>query len=76
MRFFTSDHHFGHQNILKFMADTRKFSNTDRMREVLIKNWNAAINTEDEVFVLGDFAYKEREFQNCQSARYFCQRSA
>ena len=64
MRFFTSDHHFGHQNILKFMSDTRKFANTDRMGEVLVKNWNAAIGHEDEVFVLGDFAYKEREFQN------------
>ena len=64
MRFFTSDHHFGHQNILKFMSDTRKFVNTDRMREVLIENWNAAISQDDEVFVLGDFAFKEYEFQN------------
>jgi len=56
MRFFTSDLHFGHQNIIKY-AD-RPFSSVDEMNETLIENWNSVVRpgVEDEVWVLGDFA--------------------
>lgn len=36
--FFTADHHFGHQNIIKFSA--RPFESLEQMNEQLIKKWN------------------------------------
>ncbi|MDR3059367.1 MAG: metallophosphoesterase, partial [Prevotella sp.] len=51
---FTSDHHFGHKNIIEFSQ--RPFLNTDEMNEELIKRWNEKIGTEDMVYHLGDFA--------------------
>jgi calcineurin-like phosphoesterase family protein len=54
MRFFTSDTHFGHKNIIKFCG--RPFNDVDHMNEILIKNWNAAVEPDDEVFHLGDVA--------------------
>lgn len=57
--FFTSDHHFGHENIIRFC--NRPFENVREMNEVLIERWNEKIKSNDEVYHLGDFAltYKE-----------------
>ena len=52
--FFTSDHHFGHSNIIKFCK--RPFKDVEEMNEVLIERWNEKINPEDEVYHIGDFA--------------------
>lgn len=57
--FFTSDHHFGHTNILKFC--NRPFNSIDEMNEELIKRWNEKISPEDEVYHLGDFALTTSE---------------
>ena len=51
-RFYTSDLHFGHANIIKYC--NRPFENADDMNEALVKNWNDKISYEDEVFILGD----------------------
>ncbi len=50
--FFTSDHHFGHKNIIKFSE--RPFKDVQEMDEVLIQKWNEKITEEDEVYYLGD----------------------
>lgn len=53
--FFTSDQHFGHNNILKYCPQTRPFGNIDIMNGVLIESWNDVVAEEDIVYVLGDF---------------------
>ena len=42
--FFTSDHHFGHDNIIKFC--NRPFEDVREMNQVLIERWNKKIKTE------------------------------
>lgn len=51
--FFTSDHHFGHTNIIRFC--NRPFRNVHEMNEVMIQKWNEKIGPNDEVYHLGDF---------------------
>lgn len=51
---FTSDHHFGHKNIIEFSK--RPFKNEDEMNAEMIKRWNEKISKDDIVYHLGDFA--------------------
>ena len=57
-RFFTSDLHFGHENVLRF--DDRKFKDVDEMDAELIRRWNAKVGKGDIVYVLGDMIWKTR----------------
>lgn len=50
----TSDLHFWHANIIKFC--NRPFATVEEMNEVLISNWNAVVQPEDTVYVVGDFS--------------------
>jgi calcineurin-like phosphoesterase family protein len=52
--FFTSDHHFGHANIIRFCD--RPFKDVQEMDEELIRRWNERIGPNDEVYHLGDIA--------------------
>lgn len=52
--FFTSDHHFGHNNIIRFCD--RPFESVDEMDEILIERWNQKVRKHDRVYHLGDFA--------------------
>lgn len=54
MRFFTSDTHFGHKNIIKYCE--RPFSDYEVMDSQLIKNWNSVVGDTDVVYHLGDLA--------------------
>jgi calcineurin-like phosphoesterase family protein len=58
---FTADHHFGHENILKFSK--RPFDNIDRHDAALVDAWNDTVAPGDVVFHLGDFAYRGKEAQ-------------
>lgn len=58
----TADLHLGHANIIKFLD--RPFRNAagepdvDQMDQTLISNWNARVEDDHNVLVVGDFAYK------------------
>lgn len=56
MRYFTADTHFGHASILGMCH--RPFASTDEHDAALIANWNAVVCKSDEIWHLGDFAYK------------------
>ena len=53
-KFFTSDLHFGHVNIIQFCG--RPARDIDEMHDIIIDNWNNTVGVDDEVWVLGDFA--------------------
>jgi calcineurin-like phosphoesterase family protein len=61
MDYFTSDLHFGHQNLLGF--DNRPFSNSDEMTVGLIERWNARVTARDTVYVLGDMMWSMKPGQ-------------
>lgn len=56
--FFTSDLHFGHENVLRF--DSRPFATVEEMDSELIRRWNAKVGRGDLVYVLGDMIWKSR----------------
>lgn len=56
--FFTSDLHFSHANILKYQPD-RPWANVQDMNEGIISNWNSVVTPQDEVYIIGDFAFAQ-----------------
>lgn len=56
MNLFISDIHFGHRNVIEF--DHRPFVDVEEMDRTLIKLWNGRVSPEDDVYVIGDFAYR------------------
>lgn len=63
MVFFTSDPHFNHQNIAgpkvsSWKSGYRNFETTHEMNKALIQNINNTVSEEDELYILGDFAFK------------------
>ena len=57
MIFFTSDHHFGHENIISF--SNRPFNDLHHMHASMTARWNNVVHKDDVVFHLGDFAFKQ-----------------
>lgn len=55
--FFTSDTHLGHANILK-LGRGRPFASIEEHDETIVKRWNAVVGPDDDVWHLGDFAYR------------------
>ena len=55
---YTSDHHFGHENIIRLAK--RPFSSLDEMHQVMVNRWNAVVKPDDIVWHLGDFTYKDK----------------
>lgn len=54
--FFTSDLHFGHENVLRF--DNRPFASVEEMDAELVRRWNEKVGKGDLVYVLGDLIWK------------------
>lgn len=55
MRWFTSDWHLGHTNILQYCD--RPFRDTQAMDDSIINHANALLSPEDELWILGDLAF-------------------
>ena len=56
--YFISDLHLGHANCIRF--DKRPGESSEEMDTEIIRRWNRKVRKEDHVYVLGDFAYKNR----------------
>ena len=54
--YFTSDHHFGHANIIRFC--NRPFATVEEMDAELIRRHNEVVGPQDIVVHAGDFAYR------------------
>ncbi len=54
--FFTSDTHFGHDNIRSHC--NRPFASVEEMDEAMIRRWNETVGVADIVYHLGDFAWR------------------
>ena len=53
MIYFTSDPHFGHSNIIRYV--NRPFRSVEEMDEILINNFNNVVDKNDTLYILGDF---------------------
>lgn len=62
MNYYIADMHFGHANILKLSH--RPFKNIDEMDEYIIKKWNEKVTKDDDVYILGDFAFRSEDPMN------------
>lgn len=57
--FFSSDLHFGHQNIIKYCS--RPWKTAAEMDEALIANWNNTVTEGDIVYILGDVFFCDEQ---------------
>lgn len=55
MKYYISDLHFGHRNVIRF--DKRPFNSVEEMENVLVDNWNKKVTNGDIVYILGDFCF-------------------
>lgn len=53
--FVCADLHFNHKNIIAY--ENRPWPDREAMNQGLIANWNAVVNPEDTVYVLGDVGF-------------------
>lgn len=71
-KWFISDTHFFHENILKFTGDDgkviRNFPDITEMHERMVERWNARVKDNDYVYHLGDVTFKyDRQFNELMS---------
>lgn len=57
--YITADHHFNHENIIKYCK--RPFKTTKEMNGVMIEKWNKKVGKDDLVIHLGDFGLGNKE---------------
>ena len=55
---YTADPHFGHENVIEFCE--RPFANTEQMDQVLLTNLRDRVGPEDDLWIVGDFAFGPR----------------
>ena len=52
---YTADTHFGHANIIKYCD--RPFESTEEMDEFIIRSMSESVDDDDDLWILGDFAF-------------------
>ena len=55
MNLYIGDLHFGHRSVIRF--DARPFTDVEEMDTAMIQLWNSRVDKNDQVYVLGDFAF-------------------
>lgn len=55
MIYFTSDTHFGHENVIRFAG--RPYETVAQMNHALVANINARVQPRDELYILGVFRF-------------------
>lgn len=60
--YFTSDHHFGHNNVIRYCK--RPFKYMDEMHEFMIDSWNSTVKPNNHVFHLGDMFFYKARYRN------------
>lgn len=68
MKFYTSDLHFDHSNMLEY--EKRPWANVDSMNHGLLFRINGRVRAEDELYILGDFTLrtKHRRIEDLRNA--------
>lgn len=51
-KFFTSDLHLGHSNIIIYC--NRPFATALEMNRVILEQWNSVVTNDDDVYIIGD----------------------
>ncbi len=59
MVYFTADQHFGNDTVIRI--DNRNYPSVEAMDIDLINRWNAKVNTDDTVFIMGDFIHRPQK---------------
>ena len=67
-KFFTSDLHFFHNNILKFT--NRPYSSLDEMHEDIVTEWNKNVSRGSVVYHLGDLSFLKAKKMEDQKPLY------
>jgi len=57
MKFYTADTHYDHIKIVTLCY--RPFNTLEDMQNELIARWNAKVTNSDDVYILGDFCFRE-----------------
>lgn len=55
MKWFTSDPHYHHKNVITLCK--RPFESLEEMHHELIVRWNRVVKPEDEIYITGDFCF-------------------
>ena len=67
MIYYISDLHFGHRRVIEM--DGRPFETIEQMDETIMARWNERVTEEDDVYIVGDFAY-----HNAYTASWYLRR--
>lgn len=67
MIYYISDLHLGHRRVIEM--DSRPFETIEQMDETIMARWNERVTEEDDVYIVGDFAYR-----NAYTASWYLRR--
>lgn len=57
-KFYISDTHFYHKNIIKYEKVRNHYESFEEMNEDMIKRWNDKVSKEDVVYIIGDLSFR------------------